>query len=333
MTGPATPGKPAPARWLAGFRIAGRDPRRRSSTPARAASWRRWSPAIESSCELGKKYGVDRLHTYEEYDECLASGGIDAVYIALPNSMHADYTIRAARAGVHVLCEKPLAVTVKECLRMIRESSMQVNQGNIRTRPEMGGGTLHDLGIYCINAARYLFRAEPEEVFALSTMGTDQRFAGVDEMTSALLRFPGGRLASFTSSFGAADTSSYRVVGEKGDLLVEPAYEYAEHLKHRLTIGNKVREKTFELRDQFAPELLYFADCIRENREPEPSGKEGLLDVRVIEALQRSAERGRPIRLSGNGADKERPSLRQEMRKPPVEEKEAERVEPPHAAP
>ena len=61
--------------------------------------------------KLGKKYNVCNLYSYEEYDVCLSSGEIDAVYIALPNSMHREYTERAARAGVHILCEKPMAVT------------------------------------------------------------------------------------------------------------------------------------------------------------------------------------------------------------------------------
>ena len=65
---------------------------------------------------LGRKYGVDTF-SYDAYEECLQQ--VDAVYIALPNSMHAEYTIRAAEARVHVLCEKPMAVTVDECRMMI----------------------------------------------------------------------------------------------------------------------------------------------------------------------------------------------------------------------
>ena len=67
--------------------------------------------------EIARRYRLDHAFSYDEYDECLRQ--VDAVYIALPNSMHAEYTIRAARAGVHVLCEKPMAVTVDECRQMI----------------------------------------------------------------------------------------------------------------------------------------------------------------------------------------------------------------------
>jgi glucose-fructose oxidoreductase len=196
--------------------------------------------------------------------------------------------------------------------------SMQVKKGNIRTQEELGGGTLYDIGIYCINAARYLLQDEPTEVFAYSAAGkNDPRFKEIDEMTSAVLRFPKDRLAAFTSSFGAADLASYRIVGTKGDLRVEPAYEYAMALGLQLTIDGKARSRKFRKRDQFAPELLYFSDCILKNREPEPSGEEGLADVRVIRALYRSAATGRPVKVR-RVAIKKRPTLKQEMRRPPV---------------
>ena len=156
--------------------------------------------------EIAKRYRLDCAFDYNEFDECLQS--VDAVYIALPNSMHADYAIRAARAGVHVLCEKPMAVTAAECRQMIAACrrakvklmiayrlhfetlklsamdlarsgrlgelkffnssfSMTVRRGDIRTKRACGGGTLYDIGIYGINAARNLFRAEPTQVSAI----------------------------------------------------------------------------------------------------------------------------------------------------------------------
>jgi predicted dehydrogenase len=308
---------------------------------------------------LAKRYGVDLTFSYAEYDDCLKSGAIDAVYIALPNHLHAEYTIRAADARIHVLCEKPMAVTEKECRAMIRAAqrnnvklmiayrlhfeeanlkaveivqsgkigeprifnsvfSMQVRRGNIRTEKEMGGGTLYDIGIYCINAARYLFRDEPVEVFGFSGANRkDTRFKEVDEMTVALLRFPNDRLANFATSFGAADVASYRVVGTVGDLSVENAYEYAMPVSHRLTVDGKVRQRTFRKRDQFAPELIYFSDCIKNNKTPEPSGLEGVADVRIIEGLYRSAKIGRPVKLEPVKQAK-RPTMKQEIRRPAV---------------
>jgi predicted dehydrogenase len=308
--------------------------------------------------ELARRYRLQDVYSYDEYEDCLKSGKVDAVYIALPNNMHADYSIRAAQAGIHVLVEKPMAVTEKECLAMIRAAqrhrvklmvayrlhfeeanlkavaliksgklgqprfftsafSLQVRPGNIRTKANLGGGTLYDLGIYCINAARYLFQDEPREALAYSAARDDPRFKNIDEMTAAVLGFSGDRLATFTSSFGAADVSSYEVVGTKGSVRLDPAYEYAFPLKLHLTIDGKTRTQNFSKRDQFAPELLYFSDCILKNREPEPSGLEGLADVRTIEALYRSGRIGRSVKIRPV-AIKKRPSLKQERRRPPV---------------
>jgi predicted dehydrogenase len=320
--------------------------------------------------KLAKKYNVPNTYSYEEYDECLNSGDVDAVYIALPNHMHREYTVRAANAGIHVLCEKPMAVTEKECEAMIQaaernnvklmiayrlhfeEANMKavevVNSGkigeprlfnsvfsqqikdedNIRLKREMGGGTLYDMGIYCINAARYLFQQEPIEVTAVSANNGDPRFQTIDEMTSAIMRFPDDKLAVFTSSFGQSEASMYQVWGTKGDVKLDPAYELAEPLKYTITINGKSKEKEVPQRDQFAPELIYFSDCIINNKEPEPSGKEGLADVRIIRALYQSAERGRPVRLAETQIE-ERPSTKQQMARPAVKKPDLIRAKPP----
>ena len=316
--------------------------------------------------KLSKKYKVPYTYSYEGFDECLRSGQIDAVYIALPNSMHRDYTVRACQAGIHVLCEKPLAVTEAECKEMISAASdngvklmtayrlhfeqanmkaveivqagklgevrafnsvftMQVKEGDIRLQKDLGGGTLYDIGIYCINAARYLFKDEPIEVFGFSANNGEKRFKEVDEMFSAVLRFPDERLASFTTSFGASDISAYQIVGTEGNLTVDPAYEFAAALKHYLTIKGKTRERVFPKRDQFAPELIYFSDCVINDKQPEPSGEEGLADVRIIEALYRSAASGEPLRL-GKFEKEERPTIDQEIHEPPIKKPELVRA-------
>jgi predicted dehydrogenase len=171
-----------------------------------------------------------------------------------------------------------------------------------------------------------LFQAEPSQVHAFSISGKDPRFREVDEMTGAVLRFPEERLASFTCSFGTADVSAYELVGTEGNLRVEPAYEYVGELKHRLTVKGKTRERTFSSRDQFAPELVYFSDCIINNVDPEPSGAEGLADVRVIRALYRSAESGSTVQLEPY-SKRQRPGMDQEITRPPVEKPELVNVQ------
>jgi predicted dehydrogenase len=313
---------------------------------------------------LSRKYRVPS-YSYEQYDECLDQ--VDAVYIALPNTMHAEYTIRAAQAGVHVLCEKPMAVTADECERMIdacasngvklmiayrlhfeeinlgaidivrrrrigepkyfnSSFSMTVRAGDIRTKQALGGGTLYDIGVYCINAARGLFRAEPKEVIALSVNSGSSKLNEIDETTGAVLRFDGERLATFVTSFNADDVAAYRIVGTKGQLHVNPAYEYAEGLAYELTVNGKTTRRRIGKRDQFAPELVYFSDCILKNRDPEPSGEDGMQDVRIVQALYESAETGKVVQVP-RFTPRKRPSGAQRITRPGISKPDLVKVE------
>jgi len=316
--------------------------------------------------KVSKKYRVEAVYSYKDYEKCLTSGCVDAVYIALPNNMHRDYSVAASKAGIHVLCEKPMALDEKECADMISAAgrsgsklmvgyrlhfnranlqavqiirsgklgaprifnstfTMQVRKDNIRLKKSLGGGPLWDIGIYCINASRYLFRAEPEEVFAFAASSSDSRFKEVEEGVNAILRFPGARLAAFSCSFGASDVSSYEVVGTKGSMRADPAYEYAEGLKFTVTTEGKRREHTFAKSDQFGAELVYFSDCILKKRQPEPSGKEGLIDVQIVRALYDSLSTGKPVSMRIPEPAK-RPNPQQEIRRPPVRKPELVRV-------
>lgn len=312
--------------------------------------------------ELGKHYGV-KSYSYQEYDVCLKSGEIDAVYIALPNHLHCEYTVKAANAGIHVLCEKPMAVTEQECLQMIQACrdrnvklmiayrlhfdkanmqavdivnsgkigeprifnsvfSQQVAAGNVRLEPiSIGGGTVYDMGVYCINAARYLFRDEPIEVSAFTANKGEKRFEKIDEMTSAILRFPGDKLATFTSSFGTAAVSTLQVVGTKGDLRMDSAYSYQGELKQQITINQQTQEQSFTAGDQFAAEIIYFSDCVLAGKDPEPSGEEGWADIRIIRAIYESAQTGKAVQL-GEFKRQHRPGTELVIERPASEQPE-----------
>jgi len=306
--------------------------------------------------KVGKKYSLEHLYSYEDYSRALSN--VDAVYLTLPNHLHREYAVRAAAAGVHVLCEKPMAVTSEECRAMIEaarqnhaklmiayrlhfeagnleairlakngklgelrmftsEFAQQVADGNVRVNEPSarGGGPVYDMGVYCINAARYLFGAEPTEVVAVTASNGDARFQHVEEMTSVVMRFPQQRLATFTCSFGATDISRYALIGTKGVLRADPAYEYAMAIKHQVTVGEKSRTRTFPKRDQFAAQLVYFSDCILKDKEPEPNGLEGLADVRIVEAIHESARTKRPVHIP-ELPGKKRPGPGQEIHRP-----------------
>lgn len=307
---------------------------------------------------LGEKYNVDKRYLYSEFEACLKRGEVDAVYITTPNFYHRNIMETAAKYGVHVLCEKPMAVTAEDCHSMINQAernniqlmiayrlhfeaanleaikiaqsknigdlrvfnsvfTMQVkDQGNIRLEEaDKGGGPLYDIGIYCINAARYLFRAEPTEVFAMVSNSKESRFRKIDETVSCTMKFPEGKIASFTISFGAFSAADYDLIGTKGRIRLEKGYEYSTTMNLKTYVDKKILTKKYPKRDQFAPELIYFSDCIQKKKKPEPSGEEGLADLKIIEALLLSIDLGAPITLDEINK-RNRPSEAQKITRP-----------------
>lgn len=305
--------------------------------------------------ELAARYGVE-TGSYEELESLIERAHVDAVYVATPNDLHREHTERAARAGAHVLCEKPMAPTVEDCEAMLRacqaanvrlmiayrlhfeEASLraieiaqggqigrarlftawltqQVKAGDIRARGKPGAGALFDLGVYPINAVRHLFRAEPKRVYCAITRGDSRFEGGVDASASGTLLFDDDRMAQFSVSLEASSVSAYRVIGERGNLVVEPGFAYDEGLRHVLTINGRSDERRFPRRDQFAAEIVAFSRAVLEHQEIEPSGEEGIADVRIVQALLESAKLGKPIELPPFKRTLQ-PSLHQEIHLP-----------------
>jgi glucose-fructose oxidoreductase len=324
----------------------------------------------EKRAVLSADYGVP-AYPPEEYEDLLSSGAIDAVYIVSVNSAHRDQTQLAAKHGVHVLCEKPLADTavaaeemIAACDRagvllmtayrlhfekanlhaidvirkgaigeprvMMSTFTQQVDPDNSRLDADVGGHPLLDVGIYCVNAARYLFRAEPTEVTAFVATGADPKFKEVPEMVSAVMRFPGERLASFVCGFGEAKTSAYQVIGDTGDLRLDPAFSHTGERAMTINVNGKTQRKEWPDSDQIGPEIVYFSNCILNNRRPEPDGREGLIDMWIIEAIKSSAFKGMAVPLQP-APEKPRPDKSQQMTKPPREKPELVNAAPPQA--
>jgi glucose-fructose oxidoreductase len=296
----------------------------------------------EKAKHLAQVYGVDpkNIYTYETYDRLADNPAIDVIYVVLPNNMHAEFTIRALKAGKHVLCEKPMANTPEECERMIaaakaasrklmigyrlryepynqaliayaRESSdagptrvILADAGfNIgdptqwRLRKQMaGGGSLMDIGIYALNAARYLSGEEPVAVNAMMhSTPNDPRFAEVEENITFQLRFPSGVLANCTSSYGAG-LNRFRVAKPRGSAELEPALSYTG-LRMRVFRGSAIEERNLPQRDHFALEMDHLAGCVVNNTEPLTPGEEGLKDLKVMMAIYDAARSGRTVAL------------------------------------
>jgi predicted dehydrogenase len=289
-------------------------------------------------------YGVHpkNIYNYQTYDAIGDNPDIDAVYIALPNGMHAEYSIRAARAGKHVLCEKPMANTAAECEQMLAASRKaqrklmvayrcqfepthlrairEIREGRIGrllviescfgfniakgewrlNRKLAGGGPLMDVGVYSLQAARYLSGEEPAVIHASSSVITqDGRFTEVEENLVWGMRFPSGVLANCATSYGSSIGNYVRAVGSQGSIRLEPAFSY-DGLRIRIQAQGQpvIEEATDDPQPrQFLREADHFADCIRENREPKAGGEDGLRDMRIVEAIYRACQQRRTIRL------------------------------------
>ncbi len=288
----------------------------------------------EKARKVGEKYGVSAVYSYEEFDGLLISGAIDAVYLATPNFDHVELAVKTLDAGIHLLLEKPMAVSVAECerinaaaersgaklmlayrlhhepgtlaaldtvrsgrlgaLRYFNSSfSQPVSGQNHRAKHGFWAGPVPDMGPYPINMVRNLFGAEPIEVSATGVCTDPERFS-MHDTVAVTLRFPGQRIATMALSYNAQDLDDFRVVGNLGDLYSQPAFQVGSQMKHTVTTGKKKSEETFPRTDQFGGELKYFSDCVLEGRMPEADGEEGLLDVRVFEAVERALATGAP---------------------------------------
>src|ERR1044071_2155756 len=285
--------------------------------------------------KLREEYEIGHVCGYDGFEALLKSGKIDAVYLATPNTMHRDLTIRALMSGIHVLCEKPMAPAIADCRAMIdagRKSNarlmiayrlhfeegtlmavdavrsgklgkprifsslftQQVDSSNHRTTGDKWAGPLPDMGPYPIKAVRNLFGAEPIEAFGLKASAKgDARFDEVPEMVSAWLRFPEERVAQFIVSYGSEAVSEYRVSGTEGDLLMTPGFSWENAQTLAMTVKGKKEERSFDKVDHFAGETRYFSNCVLDNTEPEPDGEEGLCDVCVIKAIEKSIASGK----------------------------------------
>ena len=290
-----------------------------------------------------KQYGVPErnIYSYETFDQIKNNPDIDVVYVVLPNSMHAEYTIRAAKAGKHVLCEKPMAVSVKECeamiaackaagrqlavayrlhfepnnlemVRLAREKTLgavkviEAAAGFRIDDPKQwrldkalaGGGSLMDIGIYALQAARYISGEEPVSVSALSTTTDPVKFKpGIDESLLFTLKFPSGIVASCASSY-ATSLNRFRAGAERGWFEVLPALNYTG-IKGRMRTQGVTTDFSFPEIDHFATEMDDFSDCILNGKPTRIPGEEGRRDLRIITAIYEAAASGRTVALRG----------------------------------
>jgi predicted dehydrogenase len=293
-----------------------------TGTPGKGVKWR-------------EKYGLpaEKIYNYENFDTIANDPDVDVVYIVLPNSMHREFVIRAAKAGKHVFCEKPMANTPDECREMIAACAAAKRRLGIgyrcqfeahhleavrfarekvfgdlqhidagfgfaigdptqwRLRKKLaGGGALMDVGVYALQACRYLSGEEPVEVSAIETKTDPVKFAEVDETINWLMRFPSGLTAKCLTTYRFSGCEGFTAYGSKGRFGMQPAFGYGNF---KGWTSNPEIPLAFPHVDHFLAEMDEFSRAIIEDKPFVADGTEGLRDMLVLDAVYRSVASGK----------------------------------------
>jgi len=291
-----------------------------TGTPDKAKSWK-------------AKYNIPdkNIYNYENFDAIATNKDIDLVYVVLPNSMHKEFTIRAAKAGKHVIVEKPMALTAKDCREMIEactsagvqlavgyrlhyephhQELMRLGQekvlGQVRLievslgyslegidpadwhlKKEMsGGGPLMNLGVYCIQAGRYILGEEPTSVTAqFGPVTKTELFSEVEESVTWQLNFPSGTVCTSSSSY-MSNLDRLYASADKGFFELSPAVSYGPFRGR-----SSEKEFNFPVINQQAAQMDSISRLLL-NHKPLPkhiNGEEGYKDMKVIEAIYKAA--------------------------------------------
>ena len=295
---------------------------------------------------IAAQYGVpsEACYGYGEMGRLRSNPAVQVVYVVLPNALHADAVVLAARAGKHVLCEKPMATSPAEARQMIeacraadrklmiayrcqyevnnRELAKRARGGELgdiqfidavntqnqgdpsqwrQIKKLAGGGSLPDVGLYCLNTTRALLGEEPIEVVAnIHSPERDPRFREVESTVSFVLRFPSGAIANCVSSYSLHEYRNFRVFGSNASAEIANAFAYEGQklsVRHRDGEAEATIELNLGAKNQFSLEMDHMALCVRNNVEPRTPGEEGLQDQLLMAAIYQSAQTGKAVSL------------------------------------
>ncbi|MEP7321871.1 MAG: Gfo/Idh/MocA family oxidoreductase [Saprospiraceae bacterium] len=299
-----------------------------TGTPAKEEKW-------------AKQYNIPKknIYNYQNFDTIKNNPDIDIVYVVLPNAMHAEYTIRAAKAGKHVICEKPMALNVQECKEMIKacndhkvklsvgyrlyfephhlemrrlgtekvygsvrmiESSLGFSMADPKiwrlNKALGGGGAIMDLGVYCIQGARRTIGELPVSVTAQGFIRDKTIFKDIYEGITFQMNFPSGAISNSTTTYTSYVDRLHATTGYQWYTL-QPSFN-ATGAKGEFLNDNKAQPMSFKTKAfQQIDQMDDFVKCIRENKVSIASGEEGMTDLKIIEAIKESADRGGTVKL------------------------------------
>jgi predicted dehydrogenase len=291
----------------------------------------------EKAEKWAKEYDIPKqnVYNYQNFDTIRNNPDIDVIYIVLPNSMHAEFTIRAAKAGKHVICEKPMAMNVKECEAMIKACNeakvklgigyrlyyephhlemrrlasekiygqvkmMESSLGYSMADPKSwrlnkdlgGGGAIMDLGVYAVQGPRRTLNEPPKTVTAQGYNTDKNLFKGIYEMMTFQMTFPSGAVSNSTTTYSSFTDRMYATTGSEW-------FELRPSFTATGATGNSSKGKIeFNVpKFQQINQMDAFAESILENKTLIATGEEGLVDMKIIEAIKRSADTGRKVDL------------------------------------
>lgn len=294
------------------------------------------SRELQKAKNAAHELGIPKF--YGSYEELLADPDIEAIYNPLPNHLHVPWSIRAAEAGKHVLCEKPIGLNAAEAFELlrvrdrtgvkigeafmvkthpqwlrVRELALSAKIGqlkaiitafsyynrdpeNVRHRPEWGGGGLLDIGSYPITLSRWLFGEEPQRVSGALELDPD---FGTDRLASGVMEFPSGQ-----SVFACGTQTNYfqrmEILGTTGRLAVEIPFNAPNDRSTHITVadgmaiyGGKVEIEEIAACDQYTIQGDAFSRAILENTQVPVPLEDALGNMKVIDAIFRSAKNGK----------------------------------------
>jgi predicted dehydrogenase len=291
----------------------------------------------EKAEKWAKEYNIPKqnVYNYQNFDTIRNNPDIDVIYIVLPNSMHAEFTIRAAKAGKHVICEKPMAMNAKECEAMIKACNeakvklgigyrlyyephhlemrrlasekvygpvkmMESSLGYSMADPKSwrlnkdlgGGGAIMDLGVYAIQGPRRTLNELPKTVMAQGYNTDKNLFKGIYEMMTFQMTFPNGAVSNSTTTYSSFTDRMYATTDSEW-------FELRPSFTAMGATGNSSKGKIeFKVpKFQQINQMDAFAESILENKTLTATGEEGLIDMKIIEAIKRSADTGRKVDL------------------------------------
>ncbi len=294
-----------------------------TGTPAKAEKWK-------------QQYNIPdkNIYSYDTFDSIANNPDIDVVYVVLPPSMHKEYSVRAAKAGKHVWCEKPMAMTEAECKSMIdaaKQNKVKLSIGyrlhhepntqriiqirkdleygkvvsamaaagyrddrttHWKQKKSLGGGAMYDMGVYPLNAVRYATGLEPIAVTAKASTTRPEIYTEVEETMHFDLEFPGGVTATCETTFGR----SINILETKftnGWYKLEPFQSYSG--VKGVTSDGKVLNATIP--NQQAKQMDDDAISIMKGKPMLVPGEEGLKDIKVVEAIYRSAGQNQRVKI------------------------------------